>query len=159
MIRAKMLATRAGHRPAGPTDMAREASYHRLVPDPSITVPKMIAMLKAFQRSRRSNDIVLHLRGLQNFTSWSCAMSRCIKAICELHDLFELALGLGENGMLPRAGLRDALMRLNTETDKAGDLPPPVELHCEGRFRCRLRAEYHYSGGASKTPRLQGERM
>ena len=50
-------------------------------------------------------------------------MSRCIKAICELHDLFELALTLGENGMLPRAGLRDALVRLNTETDSKGDAP------------------------------------
>ena len=123
MIRAKMLATRAGRRPQGPTDMAREASYQRLVPDPSITVPKMIAMLKAFQRSRKSNDLALHLRDLKNCISWSCAMSRCIKAICELNDLFELALTLAENGMLPRAGLRDALVRLNTETDSKGDAP------------------------------------
>lgn len=50
-------------------------------------------------------------------------MSRCIKAICELHDLFELTLTRGENGMLPRAGLRDALVRLNTETDTKGDAP------------------------------------
>ena len=50
-------------------------------------------------------------------------MSRCIKAICELHDLFELTLTLGKNGMLPRAGLRDALVRLNTETDSKGDAP------------------------------------
>ena len=77
MIRAKMLATRAGRRPAGPTDMAREASYQRLVPDPSITVPKMIAMLKAFQRSRKSNDLALHLRGLKNCTAGAV---RCLVA-------------------------------------------------------------------------------
>ena len=123
MIRAKMLAIRAGRHPAGPTDMARDASDQRLVPDPSITIPKLIAMLKAFQRIRGSNDITLALRDLKKCISWSCASSRCINAICGLNDLFELAMELGENGMLPRAGLRDALIRLNTEKDDKGDVP------------------------------------
>ena len=40
-----------------------------------------------------------------------------------MYDFFELALELGNNSMLPRAALRDALVRLNAERDAHGDCP------------------------------------
>lgn len=77
-------------------------------------------------------------------------MSRCIKTICGLHDLFELTLTLGKNGMLPRAGLQDARVKLNTETDSKGDAPHRWNYTVRADFDVALRLSTIIRVGLSK---------